>query len=85
MAEEKSKKIVQRRFKGVVVSNKMTKTLVIRVDYFALHPQYGKRYRVSKKYKVHDETGKYKIGDQVEFVECRPISKDKKWRILDIK
>lgn len=82
MAEEKSKKVIRRRFKGEVVSDKMEKTIVVRVDYFALHPQYNKRYRVSKKYKVDDPKGQYKVGDAVEFVECRPLSKDKKWRVV---
>jgi small subunit ribosomal protein S17 len=67
--------------KGVVVSDKMDKTIVVKVEDFKMHPKLQKRYRVSRKYKVHDEKGEYKTGDLVEFVECRPLSKDKKWRV----
>ena len=74
------KKIVK-KFKGTVVSTKMAKTAVVVVDAFKMHPKYKKRYKVSKKYKVHDEKGSAKAGDTVEFVECRPLSKDKKWRL----
>ena len=77
-----SEKKMQRKFKGEVVSAKMAKTIVVRVDHFKMHPRYHKRYRVSKKYKVHDERGTYKAGDVVEFIECRPLSKDKKWRVI---
>lgn len=80
MKEIKEKK--QRKFKGEVVSDKMSKTIVVRVDNFKMHPKYKKRYCVSRKYKVHDEKGQFKIGDIVEFVECRPLSKDKKWRVI---
>jgi len=78
----KEKKTIKRKLKGEVVSDKMGKTAVVRVDRFKLHPRYKKRYRVSRKYKVHDEKNKCKVGDTVEFVECRPISKDKRWRIV---
>ncbi len=68
--------------KGVVVSDKMQKTVVVSVSRFIKHPLYGKFYKVSKKYKAHDEENKYKIGDQVEIIETRPISKDKKFKIV---
>lgn len=80
--EKNKKKIIVRKLKGEVVSDKMEKTIVVRVDKFKLHPRYGKRYRVSKKYKVQDTKGQFKIGDIVEFVGCRPISKDKRWKVL---
>jgi len=80
MKEVKEKKL--RKFKGEVVSDKMSKTIVVRVDSFKMHPKYQKRYRVSHKYKVHDEKEHYKVGDIVEFVECRPLSKDKRWRVI---
>lgn len=76
------KEIIRKKFEGIVVSDKMDKTIVARVDSVKIHPKYGKRYTVSKKYKIHDESGKYKIGDKVVFVECRPLSKDKRWRVL---
>lgn len=78
--KEEAKKIIK-KFKGTVVSNKNDKTIVVRVDTFKMHPTYKKRYRSSKKYKVHDEENRFKAGDTVEFVSCRPISKDKKWRV----
>lgn len=80
--EQKIKEIIRKRFEGVVTSDKMEKTIVVRVDRVKVHPKYQKRYTVSRKYKVHDENNKFKIGDKVIFVECRPMSKDKKWRVL---
>ena len=68
--------------KGVVVSDKMQKTVVVSVSRFVKHPLYGKFYKVSKKYKAHDEENKYKVGDKVEIVETRPISKDKHFRVI---
>lgn len=68
--------------KGVVVSDKMNKTVVVTVSRFIKHPLYGKFYKVSKKYKAHDEENKYKVGDNVEIVETRPISKDKKFKVI---
>lgn len=81
MKKEK-KDIIQKKFNGVVVSDKMEKTITVRVDTVKLHPKYKKRYTMSKKYKVHDEKGQYKEGDKVSFVSCRPLSKDKKWRVI---
>jgi small subunit ribosomal protein S17 len=79
MSEEKKNK---RRFKGVVVSHRMDKTAVVKVVEIKVHPKYGKRYRVSEKYKVHDEKNEYKVGDGVIFEECRPISREKRWRMI---
>jgi len=67
--------------KGVVVSDKMDKTVVVSVSRLIKHPLYGKFYKVSKKYKAHDEGNKYKVGDEVEIVETKPISKDKHFRV----
>lgn len=67
---------------GVVVGDKMNKTIVVSVSRFVKHPLYGKFYKVSKKYKAHDEENKYKIGDKVEIVETRPISKDKRFKVV---
>lgn len=75
-------KATGRKFSGVVVSDKMTKTIVVKVERVKVHPKYGKRYTVSAKYKVHDEAGQFHIGDKVNFIECRPLSKDKRWRVL---
>ncbi|MEX2052128.1 MAG: 30S ribosomal protein S17 [Candidatus Paceibacterota bacterium] len=68
--------------KGIIVSDKMNKTIVVAVSRFIKHPLYGKFYKVSKKYKAHDEENKHKVGDQVEIMEGRPISKDKKFTVV---
>ncbi len=68
--------------KGVVVSDKMDKTVVVSVSRFVKHPLYGKFYKISKKYKAHDEENKYKIGDSVEIIETKPISKDKRFKVV---
>lgn len=62
---------------GKVASAKMTKTVVVEVMRSVKHPIYGKYVRRRKRYKAHDEQGQYKVGDVVEILECRPISKDK--------
>lgn len=81
MTENKKNK---RRFQGEVVSCRMEKTAVVVVDRIKAHPKYGKRYRVSKKYKVHDEKNECKTGQTVIFEECRPISKEKRWKLVSI-
>lgn len=73
---------VTRTFTGVVTSDKMTKTIVVRVDRTVVHPKYKKRYVRSQKYKVHDEKGEAHVGDIVTFAECRPLSRDKRWRLV---
>ncbi len=80
--EEQEKKNSVRKFEGIVVSDKMDKTIVVRVDYIKTHPKYKKRYTKSKKYKVHDEKNRYRENETVQFAECRPLSKGKKWRVL---
>ena len=75
---------MKRRFQGIVVSDKMDKTIVVRTDRVKMHPKYKKRYKVSKKYKVHDDKNEAKIGDKVIFEECRPISREKRWRLVEI-
>ena len=64
------------------MTDKMQKTIVVRVDRTRVHPKYRKRYTVSKRYKVHDERNHFHVGDTVTFVECRPLSKDKRWRVV---
>lgn len=68
--------------KGIVVSDKMDKTVVVVVERIKEHPKYKRRYKVSKKYKAHDPEKKYHIGDKISIQECRPISKEKKWIVL---
>ncbi len=82
MNNEKGKNILRKKFTGTVVSDKMAKTIVVKVDSTKVHPKYGKRYIVSRRYKVHDEKGAYHIDDKVTFTECRPISKDVRWRVV---
>ena len=74
----KPKKIL----KGVVVSDKMDKTVVVLVSRFVEHEKYGKRIKKNKKYKAHDENNTKKVGDKVEIEETRPISKDKKFKVV---
>ena len=69
---------------GVVVSDKMTKTIVVQVRDKMRHPEYGKVMKTAKKFKVHDEKNTAKIGDRVRIVETRPLSKDKRWRLVEI-
>ena len=76
------KKVIRKKFTGVVVSDRMDKTIVVRVELVKTHPKYKKRYISSKRYKVHDEKNQYKVDDKVNFVECRPLSKDKRWRVI---
>lgn len=67
---------------GKVVSDKMAKTVVVLVERLKEHPKYHKRYRVSKKYKAHCALGEYKEGDKVVIEECRPLSADKRWKVV---
>ena len=78
------KKTQPRRLKGVVVSTKMQKTIVVAVNKFVEHPKYKKRYKVIKKYKAHDEKNETKQGDVVRIMETRPLSKDKRWVIMGV-
>lgn len=72
----------KRQLNGEVVSNKMQKTLVVKVDTLKTHPKYNKKFLVSKKYKAHDAYGNFAIGDKVVIEEARPMSKEKRWRVL---
>ncbi|MDO8494991.1 MAG: 30S ribosomal protein S17 [bacterium] len=74
---------VGRTLQGVVVSDKMIKTVVVAVNRLKKHPKYKKYYRVTSKYKAHDEARAYHIGDKVIIRETRPISKDKRWVVVE--
>lgn len=78
--KDKNKKI----FEGIVVSDKMDKTIVAAISDLKTHPKYLKKYKVTKKYKVHDPENKYKVGDVVKFEASRPISKDKKFKVINL-
>jgi len=69
---------------GVVVSDKMDKTIVVLIVRKWKHPRYGKMVKSSKKYKAHDEQNTAKQGDMVLITETRPISKDKRWRLVEV-
>lgn len=69
---------------GVVTSDKMDKTVTVAVSTLKRHPIYGKTIRVSKKYKAHDEANECREGDRVEIIESRPISRHKRWSVVQI-
>ncbi len=67
---------------GTVMSDRMDKTVVVRVERVVMHPVYKKYTKRRTTYKAHDEKNEYKVGDRVEIVETRPVSKEKRWRVL---
>ncbi|MEW6725134.1 MAG: 30S ribosomal protein S17 [Bacillota bacterium] len=69
---------------GIVVSDKMDKTVVVAVQTLVEHPAYGKRVKQTRKFKAHDETNECSIGDRVRIMETRPLSRDKRWRVAEI-
>ena len=69
---------------AVVVSDKMDKTVVVAEETMVLHPLYKKRVKSTNKYKAHDENNTCKVGDKVLIMETRPLSKDKRWRVVEI-
>lgn len=69
---------------GSVVSDKMDKTVVVAVEDRVRHPLYGKTVKHTKKFKAHDEENACRIGDTVKIMETRPLSKDKRWRVVEI-
>jgi small subunit ribosomal protein S17 len=73
---------IKRQLKGIVVSNKMKKTAVVEVEKIKKHPKYKRRYKIHKRYKANDEKEEYKVGNIVIIEECRPVSKEKKWRVV---
>jgi len=84
MEKETSKKTVKKVFTGVVVSDKMEKTIVVKISTKKLHPLYKKYVTRSVKYKAHDEKNDANIGDTVRIQECRPVSKDKCWTLQEV-
>jgi small subunit ribosomal protein S17 len=71
-------------YTGEVISDKMDKTVVVAVERLTQHPVYKKTIRKIKKFKAHDEENKCKVGDKVSIIESRPLSKDKRWKVLSI-
>ena len=74
----------RRTVTGVVTADKMEKTVVVSIERRVQHPVYGKMIRRTKKLKAHDETNDAKTGDTVRIMETRPMSKDKRWRVVEI-
>lgn len=81
MSEERNSRKVQI---GKVVSDKMDKTIVVAVETYKKHNLYHKRIKYTKKFKAHDENNTAKIGDIVKIAETRPLSKDKRWRLVEV-
>lgn len=76
------KEIKKRKLTGVVVSDKMNKTRVVEIERYKKHPKYLKQFRITKRFKAHDEKNEYKTGDKVIIEETRPLSREKRWRIV---
>lgn len=74
----------KKKLVGVVTSDKMDKTVVVKVDSLVKHPVYGKYMKSSEKYKAHDEKNTCVVGDKVLISEARPLSRDKRWRVSEI-
>lgn len=74
--------MANRVMKGKVIRDRNDKTIIVEVEVTKMHPKYGKRIRLNKKYHVHDENNQYKSGDLVSFISSRPISKLKKWTVF---
>ena len=74
---------MKRRLKGIVVSDKMDKSVVVKVESLKSHPIYHKKYKTTTKFMAHDAANESKIGDVVEIEEVRPISKDKRWKVVE--
>ena len=84
-AVSSSNRAVNRRVKqGRVASNKMDKTIVVVTETRVPHPTYGKIVRKSTRFKAHDERNEANVGDVVRIVECRPLSREKRWRLIEI-
>ncbi len=81
MTKEQTKSV--RQWQGIVVSDASDKTIVVAVERFVTHPKYHKKYRVTKKYSVHDPENAYSVGDTVQFMRSKPMSKRKKFVVVD--
>lgn len=79
---ENKKEVQKRKLSGTIVSEKMAKTRVVVVERLKKDSKYHKYHKVSTKFKAHDENNEYRIGDKVVIEETRPISKDKRWKII---
>lgn len=84
MAEQEPKQTSRRARQGVVLSKSGDKSVVVRVEERRRHPRYGKVMKHASKFHAHDENNAAKVGDQVRIVECRPISRMKCWRLIEV-
>lgn len=84
MQSESNNKSIKKVREGTVLSDKMDKTVVVAVGRLKKHRLYKKYIRRTKNYKVHDEKNECKVGDTIRFIDTRPISKDKKWKMVEI-
>jgi small subunit ribosomal protein S17 len=75
--------MAKKKLQGIVVSDKMQKTVVVEVERVKEHPKYKRRYKIHKKYKAHDEKQEYHTGDKVWIEETKPMSKDKNWIVIE--
>lgn len=82
MENQSQKNKMRRTLRGVVVSDRMQKTCIVAVTRLKKHPKYLKYYKVTEKYKAHDENHMYTIGDPVVIEEVRPMSKEKRWKVI---
>ncbi|MCZ6474524.1 MAG: 30S ribosomal protein S17 [SAR324 cluster bacterium] len=84
MSEQPEKRKLRKSRQGVIVSDKLDRSIVVRVDRTMRHPLYKKVIRRSKKYMAHDQENSGKVGDLVRIMECRPISRRKRWRLVEV-
>ncbi len=74
--------MAKKTLQGIVVSDKMQKTVVVEVESIKEHPKYKRRYKMHKRFKAHDEKGEFHVGDNVVIEETKPLSKDKNWIVI---
>ena len=72
----------KKQLTGTIISDKMQKTVVVKTERVKEHAKYKRRFRIHKNYKAHVESGEYKTGEKVVIEECKPLSKDKKWKVI---
>ena len=82
MVKEINMEKIIRKLKGIVVSDKMAKTVVVSVVRLKKHPVYKKYFKVTNRFKAHDEANEYKVGDKVVIEETRPMSREKRWKVV---
>jgi small subunit ribosomal protein S17 len=85
ITKEESSTSTRKKRIGTVVSDKMDKTVVVEIVTLKTHPIYKKKYKSSKRYKAHDEKNEFKVGDKVAIVECKPLSRDKRYVAMSAK